>query len=146
MFDPLVRQLCLVHRDAIPPALASAIRAAAKSKAKPYIAPVQQQVSDGTPITPAERKPPRSLVLALIREVAEKHGLTVAKITGNERTPRISHPRQEAFYRLRVDLRMSRPEIGNIFGGKDHTTVLHGIRAHAKRTGLPDPTRHVVKQ
>jgi chromosomal replication initiation ATPase DnaA len=34
---------------------------------------------------------------------------------------------------------MSLPQIGRRLGGRDHTTVLHGIRRHCELNGLPYP-------
>lgn len=45
----------------------------------------------------------------------------------------IAQARQEVFYRLReLDQPPSLPQIGQ-WMGLDHTTVLHGLRAHARR-------------
>jgi hypothetical protein len=38
--------------------------------------------------------------------------------------------RQECFYRVKMETSRSLPEIGRFFGGKDHTTILHGIRQY----------------
>jgi len=36
-------------------------------------------------------------------------------------------PRQLAMYLLRVDMDLPLTEIGNLFGGRDHTTVMHSV-------------------
>lgn len=63
--------------------------------------------------------------------VANKHGIPVeGLISGRRRaTARI---RQEAMYLMVEEKRWSLPRIGMFFA-KDHTTVLHGHRAHKKR-------------
>ena len=72
-------------------------------------------------------------------EVAEKHGLTLADLVGPSRTKYISHARFEAMWLLyqqrRPDgsRRLSMPQLGRFFGGRDHTSVLHGIRRHEQR-------------
>jgi hypothetical protein len=44
------------------------------------------------------------------------------------RCQRIAYPRQVAFYLAKTLTRKSRPDIGRRFGGRDHTTILHGYR------------------
>lgn len=72
----------------------------------------------------------------LISEVAARHGMTAADIT--YRGPgclkqRLSRVRQEAMWEIRQRTALSLPQIGRLFGLKDHTTILHGVRAHEKR-------------
>jgi hypothetical protein len=74
----------------------------------------------------------------IIREVVEKHGIRVWELKSGRRAHEVVLARQEACYRLRVERKMSLPEIGRRLGGRDHTTVLHGCRQHAKRNALPD--------
>lgn len=71
-------------------------------------------------------------------QVAAKHGLTVSDLKGPRQLRGIAHPRQEAMWRMRRELNKSLPMIGAFLGDRDHTTVLHGVRAHAKRNGLPE--------
>lgn len=69
----------------------------------------------------------------IIREVATKHGLTLAEIKATRRKVKIVDARYEVFFRLSKETSMSLPMIGRKLGGYDHTTVLHGIRMHEKR-------------
>lgn len=69
----------------------------------------------------------------VIRDVAEKARITHAELVGPCRKVRFARPRQEAMYRLRHELRLSYPRIGQLLGGRDHTTILHGVRVHAAR-------------
>jgi chromosomal replication initiator protein len=50
------------------------------------------------------------------------------ELTGRKRTKEVVLPRQIAMYLLRADTDASLIEIGADLGGRDHTTVLHGIR------------------
>ena len=71
----------------------------------------------------------------IIAEVAERHGITVEQIMGDSRKRHISWPRQEAMYELgRRSKWMSLTAIARFFG-RDHTTILHGIRKHCERIG-----------
>lgn len=65
--------------------------------------------------------------------VAMKHGLSLADLIGPSRRRKVARPRQEAFAAVQEKHGYSLPKIGRLFGGRDHTTVLHGIREHAKR-------------
>lgn len=69
--------------------------------------------------------------------VAAEFGLTFMDLTKQTRAWKVSHPRQAAMYavrRIRPD--MSYPRIGRMFGGRDHTTVLHGIRQVEQRMSV----------
>lgn len=93
----------------------------------------------------AARQVDRALTLVEIAfAVAAKHGVTTAELrtpigVGKSASWNISHPRQEAFWIARQQrcpdgsYRHSLPSIGRYFGGRDHTTVIYGIRAHAHR-------------
>lgn len=67
-------------------------------------------------------------------DVAQRHGVTLAELRGPCRAYRIAHPRQEAFALIKAAGRQSSPQIGRYFGGRDHSTVLHGIKMHKKRS------------
>jgi chromosomal replication initiator protein len=59
------------------------------------------------------------------RCVAEEFGATVQDLKTRRRNKNIVFPRQVAMYLSRELTDLSFPEIGDCFGGKDHTTVLH---------------------
>ncbi len=59
--------------------------------------------------------------------VAEKYNLTIEDIKGKKRNANITVPRQIAMYICRNVLNESLIKIGNEFGGKDHTTVMHAV-------------------
>jgi chromosomal replication initiator protein len=59
------------------------------------------------------------------RCVVEEFGLSLHDLKARSRNKNIVLPRQVAMYLSRELTDLSLPEIGNFFGGKDHTTVLH---------------------
>ncbi len=59
------------------------------------------------------------------RCVAEEYGLSLHDLKTKRRNKNIVFPRQIAMYLSRKLTELSLPEIGDFFGGKDHTTVLH---------------------
>lgn len=77
-------------------------------------------------------EPLHETIRRLMREVAEKHGVAVADLEGPSRRPAFTRPRQELMWRLRREARLSYPAIGRRLGGRHHTTVLHGVRAHQR--------------
>lgn len=79
---------------------------------------------------------------AAIEGVAIKHGLSVETLMNKSVRPRfIAKARHEAFYQLREVLRReavnpdaySYVNIGKMFDGMDHSTVIHGVRRHRER-------------
>lgn len=65
----------------------------------------------------------------IIYRVAQKHGVGVGDIRGTSRKPNLVLARQEAAYEIRMKRGLSLPQIG-VMLGRDHTTVLHGIKRH----------------
>ncbi len=60
--------------------------------------------------------------------VADSWGTTVARLESPRRSRGIVEPRQVAMYLLRELLDLSYAEVGRLFGGRDHSTVIHSIR------------------
>ncbi|WP_338208656.1 chromosomal replication initiator protein DnaA [Lactiplantibacillus paraxiangfangensis] len=58
-------------------------------------------------------------------KVAKYYHVTMAELKGKKRNKQIVTPRQIAMYLSRELTDSSLPRIGNEFGGKDHTTVIH---------------------
>lgn len=72
----------------------------------------------------------------VLAEVASRHRLTVAELVGPSRQVRYAHPRMDAYFEIYVQCpHMSLPAIGKLIGGRDHTSVLSGIRRHCERIG-----------
>ncbi|HAA89709.1 MAG: Chromosomal replication initiator protein DnaA [Thermoanaerobacterales bacterium 50_218] len=73
---------------------------------------------------------PRNITISLIQKaVAEHFDVKVEDLKAKKRTKNIAFPRQIAMYLARELTDASLPRIGQEFGGRDHTTVLH---AHEK--------------
>jgi len=71
-------------------------------------------------------RPSRQLTAQMIMDiVARYYNVTVNEILSNRRSKDITVPRQIAMYLCRFVLNMTFPKIGDVFGGKDHTTVIH---------------------
>jgi len=62
------------------------------------------------------------------RKVAEHFNVRLSDLIGPKRVRTIARPRQVAMYLAKHLTTRSLPEIGRRFGGRDHTTIMHGIR------------------
>jgi chromosomal replication initiator protein len=62
----------------------------------------------------------------IVKEVAQHFHLSEEQLTGRSRARAISVPRQLAMFLIRQETDTSLPQIGQLLGGRDHTTVLHG--------------------
>ncbi|SFO11854.1 chromosomal replication initiator protein DnaA [Proteiniclasticum ruminis] len=68
----------------------------------------------------------RSITIDLIQDVvANYYNLSVQELKSQRRTRNVAYPRQIAMYLSRKLTDMSLPKIGDEFGGRDHTTVIH---------------------
>lgn len=72
-------------------------------------------------------------VASLITEVAERYGLTYRDMVGLNNYRAVTIIRQCAYAEVKRVHNLSLPRIGRAFGNRDHTSVLHGLRAHAAR-------------
>lgn len=71
-------------------------------------------------------KPKRSVsVKNIITKIAEFYGVDESSMYAKTRKREIVRPRQIIMYILREDFHLSYPAIGTVFGGRDHTTVIH---------------------
>ncbi|CUH79753.1 chromosomal replication initiator protein DnaA [Tropicibacter naphthalenivorans] len=62
------------------------------------------------------------------RRVAEHYNIRLSDMIGPKRVRTFARPRQVAMYLCKQLTSRSLPEIGRRFGGRDHTTVMHGVR------------------
>jgi chromosomal replication initiator protein len=62
----------------------------------------------------------------IVSAVAQHYKLSEEQLTGRSRARAVSAPRQLAMFLIRQETNTSLPRIGQILGGRDHTTILHG--------------------
>ncbi len=62
------------------------------------------------------------------RKVSEHYNIRLADMIGPKRLRNIARPRQIAMWLAKQLTPRSLPEIGRRFGGRDHTTIMHGVR------------------
>ncbi len=76
---------------------------------------------------------------AIKKIVADYYHLEISDFTAKRRTRNIAFPRQVAMYLCRILTDSSLPRIGEQFGGRDHTTVLHAYdKLERERKENPD--------
>ena len=69
------------------------------------------------------------------RKVSEHFNIRLSDMIGPKRTRTIARPRQVAMYLAKQLTTRSLPEIGRRFGGRDHTTIMHGVRVIEEMRG-----------
>lgn len=77
----------------------------------------------------------------IIDAVAAYFGLKLSQLKGEKRDRSFSLPRQMLYYLLRTEANVPFEEIGNLLGGRDHTTVLHGVRKISELISINEKIR-----
>ena len=70
----------------------------------------------------------RVTVEEIQRKVSDHYNIRLSDMLGPKRLRSFARPRQIAMYLCKQLTSRSLPEIGRRFGGRDHTTVMHGVR------------------
>jgi chromosomal replication initiator protein len=81
----------------------------------------------------SQNKPKKITITDIQEVVAEHYGVQIEEFLSKKRTKSIAFPRHIAMYLARELTDNSLPKIGEVFGGRDHTTVIH---AHEKISKL----------
>lgn len=94
----------------------------------------------------AARRPPQRISMeSVTRLVCEEFGVTREEIESARRTARIALSRQVAMYLCRHHTDRSLAAIGQAFGGRDHTTVVHSLGVVERRLREDDRLREAVR-
>ncbi len=83
------------------------------------------------------------------KAVADFYSIKVADMYSKKRPANIARPRQIAMFMAKELTQKSLPEIGELFGGRDHTTVLHAVRKISEERshdGQLNHEIHVIEQ
>lgn len=70
----------------------------------------------------------RLMIEDVIKAACKFYGVSKEDFKSSRRTANLIRPRHMAAYLAKTKLGCSLPEIGRRFGGRDHTTILHGVR------------------
>jgi len=78
------------------------------------------------------------------KAVADFYSIKVADMYSKRRPANIARPRQIAMFMAKELTQKSLPEIGELFGGRDHTTVLHAVRKIAEERSHDSQLNHEI--
>ena len=87
----------------------------------------------GEPTQSQRGESKRVTIDAIINEVVEFYGVKLSDLQSKRRPRSIAHPRQVVMYLARELTNYSFEEIGGYLGKRDHTTIMHGVRATEAR-------------
>lgn len=88
----------------------------------------------------------KQITIDLIQDiVANYFNLKIDELTSSRRTRNIAFPRQIAMYLSRKLTDMSLPKIGEEFGGRDHTTVIHAYEKISTNLKKDDSLKNVIR-
>ncbi len=80
----------------------------------------------------------------VIEIVSKFYNISVPEIVSASRSRELVQPRQVAMYLIRQETDASLPEIGALLGGRDHTTVIHGVERIKERLEAEEQLRRDV--
>jgi chromosomal replication initiator protein len=79
------------------------------------------------------------------RKVAEHYNIRLSDMHSPRRARTVARPRQIAMYLAKALTEHSLPEIGRKFGGRDHTTIMHGVRRIEELVGTDQSIQEDVE-
>ena len=89
---------------------------------------------------------PREITAQLIIEVVSEHfHISVDQMISKTRSSEIARPRQIAMYLCKTMTSDSLDVIGQLLGGRDHSTIIHGIKKVTKDYEENDSTRTLIE-
>lgn len=74
----------------------------------------------------------------IIRDVAQKHGVTVAQLHGNQRVREVVFARYEACWRCWTEAGATYSSIARALGNRDHSGVMHAVKQYKKYLAAKD--------
>jgi chromosomal replication initiator protein len=80
----------------------------------------------------------------VLSTVAAFYGVPLDEILGRGRSKEMVHPRQVVMYLAREELQITLPQIGEVLGGRDHTTVMYGVDKIADALDKDDSLRREI--
>jgi len=80
------------------------------------------------------------------KRVADYFNIGLSDMKAKKRTKQVAYPRQIAMYLVRKLTDYSLPEIGDYFGGRDHTTILHAFKKIEESIKREEQTKHLIEK
>ena len=93
------------------------------------------------------KKQSKNITINLIQDVvASYYNLKIDELKSQRRTRNIAYPRQIAMFLSRKLTDMSLPKIGEEFGGRDHTTVIHAYEKISDNLNSDENLQHTIDE
>ncbi|WP_425059452.1 chromosomal replication initiator protein DnaA [Sporomusa carbonis] len=90
---------------------------------------------------------PKQITTDLIQEIVAAHfKIKLEDLSAKKRTRNVAYPRQIAMYLCRELTETSLPKIGEIFGGRDHTTVIHAHDKISRERNMDAKLNNTIKE
>lgn len=83
----------------------------------------------------------KNTLQTIMEAVAEHYSIKTTTLKGPKRDRPIARPRQMFMYLCRVELGLTHEDIGGALGGRDHTTVMHGVETITRELSTNDRLR-----
>jgi chromosomal replication initiator protein len=91
------------------------------------------------------KKQGKNITISIIQDIVSSYfDLRVEELKSQRRTRNVSNPRQIAMYLSRKLTDMSLPKIGEEFGGRDHSTVIHAYEKISDNLKTDESLQHTV--
>lgn len=93
------------------------------------------------------KKQGKHVTINLIQDIVSSYfNLRIDDLTSQRRTRNIAYPRQIAMYLSRKLTEMSLPKIGEEFGGRDHTTVIHAYEKISENLKTDNSLQNIINE
>ena len=92
------------------------------------------------------KKQGKNITISIIQDIVSSYfNLRIEDLKSQRRTRNIAYPRQIAMYLSRKLTDMSLPKIGEEFGGRDHTTVIHAYEKISDNLNSDESLQHTIE-
>ena len=81
---------------------------------------------------------------SIMNAVSRYYGIKLSLLKSTTRVKPVSLPRQILMYLLRTEMNLSLNDIGSLLGGRDHTTIIHGVDKISKLVEVDEKTKQDV--
>lgn len=106
---------------------------------------IKRQEGAAPAFTPAASPGRRTTATEILEAVAAAFMIKITALKGPKRDRPIARPRQVFMYLCRTELALTLDDIGGALGGRDHTTVLHGVETVSRELSTNERLREAVE-
>ena len=76
-----------------------------------------------------------------MEQVASYYGIKTTTIKSPKRDRPVARPRQVIMYLCKTELGLTLADIGGLLGGRDHTTIMHGVETITRELSINERLR-----